>query len=67
MNIYTKITLVTVILAILWVLNKVRIVIFGSMWWLVIGVVIIGLCAWLLSGGISRIPGVRGFIDKYGK
>lgn len=63
----TKITLIAIILASLWLLNKVRIIVFGSMWWILIAMAIIGVCVWLLSGGISRVPAVRNFIEKYGK
>jgi hypothetical protein len=63
----TKITLVAIVLIGLWVLNRVRIIIFGSMWWLLFWMVLIGVCVWLLSGGISKIPAVRKFIEKYDK
>lgn len=63
----TKITLIATILIAIWFLNKVRIIVFGSMWWIVIAMVVIGGCVWLLSGGISRVPAIRNFIEKYGK
>lgn len=63
----TKATLVIIVLVSLWVLNKVRIIVFASMWWLLFWMALIGICVWLLSGGISRVPAVRKFIEKYGK
>jgi hypothetical protein len=63
----TKITLVVIILVGIWLLNKVRIIVFASTSWLLFWMVIIGVCVWLLSGGISRVPAIRKFIEKYDK
>jgi hypothetical protein len=63
----TKITLIVIILIGLWLLNKVRIIVFASTGWLLFWMLVIGVCVWLLSGGISKIPAVRNFIEKYGK
>lgn len=61
----TKITLVVLIVIGLWVLNKVRIIVFASMWWLIFWMILIGVCVWFLSGGVARIPVIRRFIEKY--
>lgn len=63
----TKITLVVIVIIGLWILNKVRIIIFGSMLGLLFWMAIIGVCVWYLSGGISKIPVIRRFIEKYDK
>lgn len=63
----TKITLVIMVIVGLWILNKVRIIIFGSMFGLMLWMVIIGAGVWFLSGGISKIPAIKRFIEKYDK
>lgn len=63
----TKISLVIMVLVGLWVLNKVRIIIFASTFTLFFWMAVVGLGVWFLFGGISKIPAIKRFIEKYDK
>jgi hypothetical protein len=57
----TKIFLILAILGGFWFLNKVRIVVFTSMWSLIWVVVVMAICGWVLFGSSA----VKQFMDKY--